>query len=139
MEFTIERVFTQHTRYDTQHLTFLPVFGDLLSKKKKKKLHIQSKTYYLKSLALRAQRQIILHSTLKVTLNRFLCALWSAFLPSSPSSSSFSSSASSSSPWLSEMELPLTFKDSSRKVIIELLPAVCRQEIGKWHMGPRTK
>lgn len=36
MEFTIERVFTQRTGYDTQHLTFLPVFGDILSKKKKK-------------------------------------------------------------------------------------------------------
>lgn len=36
MEFTIERVFTQHAGYDTQHLTFLPVFGDILSKKKKK-------------------------------------------------------------------------------------------------------
>ena len=45
----------------------------------------------------------------------------------------------SSSPWQSEMELPLTFKDSSVKVIIELLPAVCRQEIGKPHMGPGTK
>lgn len=54
-------------------------------------------------------------------------------------SSSSSSSLPSSSLWLSEMELPLTFKDSSRKVIIELLPAVCRQEIGKWHMGPGTK
>ena len=43
------------------------------------------------------------------------------------------------SPRPSEMELPLTFKDSSRKVIIELLPAVCRQEIGKWHMGLGTK
>lgn len=37
------------------------------------------------------------------------------------------------------MELPLTFKDSSVKVIIELLPAVYSQEIGKWHMGPGTK
>ena len=37
------------------------------------------------------------------------------------------------------MELPLTFKDSSGKVIIELLPAVCREEIGKWHMGPGTE
>ena len=31
--------------------------------------------------------------------------------------------------------MPLTFADSSVKVIIELLPAVMRQEIGKWHMG----
>ena len=37
--------------------------------------------------------------------------------------------------WLSKIELPLTFADSSVKVIIELLPAVMRQEIGKWHMG----
>ena len=45
----------------------------------------------------------------------------------------------SSSPWQSEMELPLTFKDSSGKVIIELHPAVFSQEMGKWHMGPGTK
>lgn len=49
------------------------------------------------------------------------------------------STPASSSPWQSEMELPLTFKDSSVEVIIELLPAVYSQEIGKWHMGPGTK
>lgn len=41
--------------------------------------------------------------------------------------------------WLSKIELPLTFADSSVKVIIELLPAVMRQEIGKWHMGLERK
>lgn len=35
--------------------------------------------------------------------------------------------------------MPLTFADSSVKVIIELLPAVMRQEIGKWHMGLERK
>lgn len=49
------------------------------------------------------------------------------------------SSPAASSPWQSEMELPLTFKDSSVEVIIERLPAVLSQEIGKWHMGPGTK
>lgn len=41
--------------------------------------------------------------------------------------------------WLSKIELPLTFADSSVKVIIDLHPAVTRQEIGKWHMGAEAK
>lgn len=127
MTFKWESVNTTN-RNDTLHLTFAFIWN---YSAKQPALRTEESLY----LCITQRNNIALHPTIWSNPQPISRALWCAFF--SPSSSSpFSSS---SSPWLSEMELPLTFKDSSRKVIIELLPAVCRQEIGKWHMGPGTK